>query len=181
MAQDAKDKEAKPAAEAAAPAAGATAELKAGSFTFKAPAGWKAKAEPRQMSAGGFTTAGKDGAAGLEADFYHFGAGGGGGVDANVTRWQRQFEPGEDGKAPEVAREELTFGENKALLVTIKGTFLSGPVMSPKKTPMPGYAMLGAILGSKEGDVFVKVTGPEATVEAARADVKKMIEAAYGK
>jgi hypothetical protein len=78
-------------------------------------------------------------------------------------------------------REELTFGDSKALIVTIKGTFLSGPAMSPNKTPMPGYAMLGAILESKDGDVFVKITGPEAATLATTEEVKTMVKAAFAK
>ena len=156
-------------------------ELKVGSFTFKIAAPWVAKAEPRMMSAGGFTLAGKGGAAPVEADFYHFGAGGGGGIEPNIKRWQSQFTAGADGKPPTMEREELTFGDSKALIVTIKGTFLSGPAMSPNKTPIPGYAMLGAILESKEGDVFVKITGPETATLATKEEVKAMVKAAFAK
>ena len=156
-------------------------ELKVGSFTFKVAAPWVAKAEPRMMSQGGFTRAGKDGSAAIEADFYHFGAGGGGGIEPNIKRWQSQFAPGADGAPPSMEREELTFGDGKALIVTLKGTFLSGPAMSATKTPMPGYAMLGAILESKEGDVFVKITGPEAATLATKEEVKAMVKAAFAK
>jgi hypothetical protein len=156
-------------------------ELKAGSFTFKVPAPWVAKAEPRMMSAGGFNLPGKDGADPVEADFYHFGAGGGGGIEPNIKRWQSQFTAGADGKAPVMEREELSFGSDKALLVTLKGTFLSGPAMSPNKTPKPGYAMLGAILPSKDGDVFIKITGPEAATLTTKEQVKSILKAAFAK
>ncbi len=53
--------------------------------------------------------------------------------------------------------------------------------MSATKTPMPGYAMLGAILESKEGDVFVKITGPEAATLATKEEVKAMVKAAFAK
>lgn len=157
------------------------AELKVGAYTFKVAAPWVAKKEPRAMSQGGFTLPGKDGAAPVEADFYHFGAGQGGGIEPNLRRWQSQFTPDADGKPAAIAREEITVGEQKALLVTIKGTFLSGPAMSPKKTPMPGYAMIGAILQSAEGDVFIKVTGPEAPALATKDEVKKIVTAALTK
>lgn len=156
-------------------------ELKVGSFNFKVAAPWTPKAEPRMMSAGGFTLPGKDGAAAVEADFYHFGAGQGGGIEPNLKRWQSQFKPGEDGAPPVMEREELTVGEHKALIVTLKGTFLSGPAMSANKTPMPGYAMLGAILQSPEGDVFVKITGPEKPTLATKDEVKAMVKAAFAK
>ena len=156
-------------------------ELKVGEFLFKVPAPWVAKAEPRMMSAGGFTLPGKDGAAPVEADFYHFGAGQGGGIEPNLKRWQGQFKPGADGAPPAIEREELTIGDSKALIVTIKGTFLSGPAMSPNKTPMPGYAMIGAILQSKEGDVFIKATGPEAVTLATKDGFKDIVKKAFAK
>lgn len=160
---------------------GKAAELKVGSFTFKVGSPWVPKAEPRMMSAGGFTIPGKEGADPIEADFYHFGAGQGGGVEPNLKRWQSQFQPGADGAPAVMEREELTVGDKKALIVTLKGTFLSGPAMSPNKVPKPGYAMLGAILQSAEGDVFVKITGPETTTLARKEDVKAMVKAAFAK
>lgn len=156
------------------------AELKVGGYTFKMAAPWEAKKQPGMMSAGGFTLPGKDGAAPIDADFYHFGKdqGGGGNVESNVRRWQSQFQPGADGKPAEAEREEVTVEGKKALLITIKGTFLKGPAMSPNKTPMPGYAMLGAILQNDDGNVFIKVTGPEAPTLATSADFKKVITTA---
>lgn len=166
--------EAKPAAETKA------ADLAVGGLTFKAAAPWQVKKEPRRMSAGGLTIPGKDKAAGIEADFYHFGAGGGGGVDANLQRWQKQFEPGDDGKLPEPKREEVTLAGKKVLFVTFKGTFLSGSVMDAKRTPMPGYTMTGIIIPSEEtGDIFIKVSGPDAAVAAASEDIKKLVSSAF--
>ncbi len=166
---------------AAACCSAAAGDLKVGSFTFAVGAPWVAKVEPRMMSAGGFTRPSKDGTAPVEVDFYHFGAGGGGGIEPNLKRWQSQFKPGEDGKAPAMEREELSVGEKKALIVTLKGTFLSGPAMSPNKTPLPNYAMLGAILQSAEGDVFIKVTGPEGAALAVKDEVKAIVKAAFAK
>lgn len=158
-------------------------DLKVGSFTFKIAAPWVAKASTSPMNKGGFTIPGKDGTAPVQADFYHFGAGQGGGTDANIKRWQTQFLPGDDGKPVPVSREEVSEGEGKpkAVMVTLKGTFLSGPVMAPKKTPMPGYAMIGVILESAEGDVFLKITGPEAATLAAKDDIKKFVITALTK
>ena len=160
---------------------GRAAELKVGSFTFKVSAPWIPKVEPRMMSAGGFTLTSKGGAAPVEADFYHFGSGGGGGIEPNLKRWQSQFTPGVDGKPVVMEREEIGSRSQKALLVTIKGTFLSGPAMSPNKVPMPNYVMLGAILSSSEGDVFLKVTGPEAATLAIKDQLKEIVKAALPK
>lgn len=164
----------KPAAEAK------STDLAAGGLTFKAVAPWVAKKEPRRMSAGGFTIPGKEGAAGVEADFYHFGGqGGGGDVEANVKRWQGQFQPDEDGKLPEGKREELTLGGKKLLFVTFKGTFLSGSVMDAKRTPMPGYTMTGIIIPTDDGSTFIKINGPDAAMTAAGENIKALIKSAF--
>ena len=174
-----KKSEDKPAAETPAPATLAS-DLKAGDLTFKVAAPWVLKKEPRRMSAGGCTIPGKDGAPAIEADFYHFGAGGGGGVEANVARWQKQFEPGDDGKLPEGKREEVAIGGRKVLFVTFKGTFLSGSVMDAKRTPMPGFTMTGIIIPSEEaGDMFIKIAGPDAAMAAAGDHIKKLISSAF--
>lgn len=158
-------------------------ELKVGAFTFQIAPPWVAKASTSPMNKGGFTIPGKDGAAPVQADFYHFGAGQGGGTDENIKRWQTQFLPGGDGKPVPISREEVSAGEGKAqaVMVTLKGTFLSGPVMAPKKTPMPGYAMIGVILESTEGNVYLKITGPEAATLVAKDDIKKFVIATLTK
>jgi len=46
---------------------------------------------------------------------------------------------------------------------------------------MPGYALLGAILESPGGDVFVKMTGPAAMVEAGGGSFLQMIKSAAAK
>lgn len=172
--------DAKPAAETKPAAEAKSADLAVGGVTFKAAAPWQVKKEPRRMSAGGLVIAGKAGAAGIEADFYHFGAGGGGGTEANIQRWQKQFEPGDDGKLPEAKREEVAIAGKKVLFVTFKGTFLSGSVLDAKRTPMPGYTMTGVIVPSEEsGDIFIKISGPDAAMAAAAEDVKKLVRSAF--
>ena len=46
---------------------------------------------------------------------------------------------------------------------------------------MPNYVMLGAILSSPEGDVFLKVTGPEAATLAIKDQLKEIVKAALPK
>jgi hypothetical protein len=159
---------------------GKTVDLEVGSLTFKSTAPWVAKKTARMMSAGGFTIPGKDKAAGVEADFYHFaGDGGGGDVDANIKRWQGQFEPGDDGNLPTPKKEEVTLGGKKVLFVTLKGTFLSGSVMDAKRTPLPGYTMTGIIIQTDDGSIFIKINAPDAVMKASEADVKKLVGSAF--
>jgi hypothetical protein len=162
----------------AAPAAAAAEPLKVGEFTFKAPDPWKTKGTPRPMSQGGFSLLTADGTKTIDADFYHFGAGEGGAIEANVSRWKGQFQPAEGTEAIKFERKQYTFGQRKATLVFIKGTFLSGGMFAAK-TPQPGSAMIGAILESEQGNVFVKFTGPEKDVDASKDAFMKLLGTAY--
>jgi hypothetical protein len=154
------------------------APLKVGEFTFKAVAPWKGKETPRPMSQGGFSLLSADGTKTIDADFYHFGSGQGGEIEANVARWKGQFQPAEGADNIKFERKLYTFGKRKATLVFIKGTFLSGGMFTPKK-PEPGSAMIGAILESAEGNVFVKFTGPEKDVDASKENFLKLLGTAY--
>jgi len=172
--------EKKPAADAKSDAAAKTADLKAGSLTFKAAAPWVAKKEPRRMSAGGYTIPGKDGAPGVEADIYHFGGpGGGGDDDANIARWQKQFVPDEDGALPEGKREDVAMGGKKVIFVTFKGTFLSGSVMDKERKPLPGYTMTGVIVPTDDGSIYFKIAGPDAEMAAAADHIKALVKSAF--
>lgn len=88
--------------------------------------------------------------------------GAGGGLAANVNRWRAQM-----GAAP-LSDEEIAalptrplFGQ-KATFVSVDGTF--SPGMGSNAT-YPNYRLLGLILSSSEGAVFVKMTGPKELVE----------------
>jgi hypothetical protein len=107
--------------------------------------------------------------------FYHFGFGQGGGVDANVTRWKKQFE-GE----VKVTPEKLSYDKQEVTIVMMEGTFLDGGIME-RKTPKEGYVLLGAIIPHAGGDVFLKMTGPKAVLLKAKGDFKKLVASAFTK
>ena len=111
-----------------------------------------------------------------EVTFFQFGAGQGGSVAENVSRWFGQF-PGSDEKRK---TETVQAGPVKVTYVSTEGTFSSGMPGGPT-TPMTGYALCGAILESSDGNVFIKMTGPEAIVKSSTEAFKKMVsEAAKG-
>ncbi len=107
--------------------------------------------------------------------FYHFGPGGAGGTQANVDRWLGQFAEPRDKINAKV--EDTTVGKHKVSYVSAEGTYKSGMPGGPQ-TPMPNYALMGAIIESGEGSVFVKMTGPKELTRSATADFKKMVESA---
>jgi len=103
-----------------------------------------------------------------DVTFFHFGAGQGGGVQANVDRWFGQFQNAKTGQTKE------TVGKTPVTFVQAEGTFSSG-MPGGATTPMANFAMRGAILERADGDVFVKMTGPAALVESAAAAFEKLV------
>ncbi|MFV0415682.1 MAG: hypothetical protein ACK5NG_04880 [Chthoniobacterales bacterium] len=107
--------------------------------------------------------------------FFHFGAGQGGSPEANIQRWLGQFE----GKPKDIDAKtaEVEVAGQKVIFVSAQGTFLSGMPGAPTQ-PLKNFALRGAILTSPDGDVFVKMTGPQQAVESSEAAFTKMIREA---
>jgi hypothetical protein len=146
-----------------------------GGNSFTAPAPW-AEGGEKGMFDKVVISYPVEGGKPILAKFSEFPAPGfGGGAEANLKRWVGQFEGG----APEMKREELKFGDVQVLLVTLNGTYLEGPMMSPNKTPRPDYTFLGAIITNAEYGTFVKFIGPKADVAKAADAFKKLVTSPF--
>jgi hypothetical protein len=102
----------------------------------------------------------------------------GGTVDMNIKRWAGQFEqkPGAGPKS-----EPRLVGDFKVTVVEMHGTWSgSGMPGTPAGPPKPGYALLGAIVDTST-PTFFKLTGPEKTVMAAKADFDKLVQSLRAK
>ncbi len=86
----------------------------------------------------------------------------GGTVDANIERWKGQF------KYPELKRSNLDSHGVKITFVELRGAYLEG--MGAAGNPKPGQVLLGAIAETQPDLTFFKMTGPEKSVDAAKAD-----------
>lgn len=161
------------------PCAGFSAEapktFSVSEFTFTRPANWEWVPSTSPMRKAELKVESKDKKEKAEVIFFYFGEGGAGGVKANVDRWLSQF------KEP---REKLNSKVDTAKInnrivtfVQAEGTYMSGMPFGPK-TPQPNSMLLGAILESAKGNVFVRMTGPAGLVKTAHGDFKKMIESA---
>lgn len=156
---------------AAAAKAADPVEFSVGSFTFARPEGWEWIAPTSPMRRAQLSVPGKDGGPPAEVTFFHFGAGQGGSVQANVDRWFKQFSDGyTDARTEQAGNTTVTF-------VKAEGTFASGMPGGPT-TPVKEYALRGAILESPSGDVYVKMTGPRAVVKQAAAALETMVREA---
>jgi len=151
------------------------AAFSVGSFEFERPEGWTWVVPTSPMRKAELSPPAVEGEASTEVTFFHFGAGQGGSPEANMQRWLSQFqEPIEQLNAQTA---ETLVGDNKVLLLSAEGTFLAGMPGGPT-TPMPDYALRSAILISSGGDVYVKMTGPKKSVDAAAGAFDAMISGA---
>lgn len=100
---------------------------------------------------------------------FHFGAGQGGGVMENATRWARQFRAADGEPA---APKQFTQGKVGTLTITrltMEGTYspaAMGPGMPPAE-PRDNWGMEALIIdGAPQGSLFLRLTGPAALVRA---------------
>lgn len=146
-------------------------EFRVGAFEFSRPAGWKWIVPSSGMRKAQLEVPGENHEK-AEITFFHFGPGQGGSVNANVERWFSQFPGGR------TSRSEASQGRTLVHYVQAQGTFQSGMPGGPT-TPLEAYALEGAILqDAQSGDVFVKMTGPEALVESSAPLLMDMINQA---
>ena len=146
--------------------------------TFTKPPKWVEQKTASRMRAAQFGVPGKDGKPAGECVFFYFGPGQGGGVKANVQRWIGQFAAT---PKPKQKVEEAKIEETPVVYVSCEGTFMSGPPFGGAKVSKPNYAMVAAILGTKPGYIFVKMTGPKETIDLTNVDFKKMVESGLKK
>lgn len=155
-------------------AADAPKPFRVGEFSFTAPPKWESVEVTSPMRKAQLKVPGKDGK-NAEVIFFYFGPGNAGGTKANVDRWLGQFEEGRDKINAKV--DETKAGNRTVTYVQAEGTYKSGMPGGPT-TPLPNTMLLGAILESAEGNVFVRMTGPLELVKSARDDFRKMIDTA---
>ena len=158
-----------------AQAADAPATFEVGEFKFTRPSSWEwvESASPmRKAQLKVNDTARKESA---EVVFFHFGEGGGGGTQANIDRWLGQFQEAREKLNPKI--ETATAAGRKVTYVQAEGTYMSG-LPGGSKTPQPGTLLLGGIIESDKGNVFIRMTGPAKLALSAKADFRKMVESA---
>ena len=150
-------------------AACAQESVNAGEFAFSYGPPWKNKPVSSSMRVAELTyDIADEKLADVDLVFFHF-PGGGGGTQANLDRWVKQFEG-----QPVTESSVESFGASKVHFLQVKGTYLDGPPFGGTKTPREGYMMLAAVVESEKGSVFLKMTGPEASIEAAKAAFKTL-------
>ncbi len=91
---------------------------------------------------------------------FHFGPGGGGGVEANIARWIGQMNL--EGSQP--YRDQFTVGNLRVHWVDAEGTLLASRIGAFPPTDQPGYRLLGAVVEGEGGPWFLRLIGPQKTL-----------------
>ncbi|MDB5384417.1 MAG: hypothetical protein JWM11_63 [Planctomycetaceae bacterium] len=103
---------------------------------------------------------------------FHFENGGGGGLQANIDRYTKQFDA--DERKLKILEGESAHG--KYTLIDLSGTWTRPFQKEPVKKP--NTRMLAVVLHTeKNGDYFVRLTGPNKTVTENAAKLRAAIAA----
>lgn len=103
---------------------------------------------------------------------YYFGPGQGGGVEPNLQRWMGEFQPLEKHDI-----KRLVPGGITVTRIGASGTYVAHSMRGPEEpAEKKSWGLLGAVVEGPQGDVFFKLIGPSAVVNAAAADFDRMLE-----
>jgi hypothetical protein len=104
---------------------------------------------------------------------FYFGPGQGGDAMANAERWAGQFaQPDGSSSVPAMKTSKSEVGGMQVLHVDVSGTYTNQMVSSEK---FPDYRLLGAVVEGPDANWFFKLTGPSATVDAAKPGFDALI------
>ncbi|MES1243332.1 MAG: hypothetical protein ABUT39_17095 [Acidobacteriota bacterium] len=147
-----------------------------GAIDFAVPANWQSEPPASSMRIAQAAIPGP-GEPGSLVVFY-FGAGGGGGVEANIQRWIDQMEvPAGTSPAPE------TFEANgyRVTWIDVPGTLKPSTMGTGPATEQPNSRLLGAVVEGAGGPWFFKATGPDSTISAERDNFLAMLKSVRAK
>ncbi|MCB1007422.1 MAG: hypothetical protein KDB94_00870 [Acidobacteria bacterium] len=141
----------------------------AAGFVFDLPERWVRQAPTSSMRIAQAEIPGEKGAALLS--IFHFGEGGGGGVEANLDRWIGQVEV-----APGVEPERGAFevGDYRVTWIDVSGTLVPTGMGGPDQ-PEPNSKLVGAVVEGAGGPWFFKAMGPAETLTGARDEFLAML------
>jgi hypothetical protein len=154
----------------------------AGPVSYEAPADWIVlpPKPPMRLAQWRLPGAGGDSEDG-QVVLYFFGAGQGGGVQANLDRWIGQMTQPDGGSSSEVARTEDWKQDTVAVtLVDVSGTFEDRMPGASEGASRPGFRMIAAVVEAPGGTVYAKATGPAPTIERFAPSIRRFLESMRG-
>ena len=145
-------------------------------FTFTRPANWEWVPSSSPMRKAELKVESKDKSEKAEVIFFYFGESNGGGAQANVDRWLTQFKEPREKLNSKVDTAKIN--DRTVTFVQAEGTYMSGMPGGGPQTPQQNAMLLGAILESDQGNVFIKMTGPAKLVKSSQETFNKMVRSA---
>jgi len=142
-------------------------------LTAPVPTGWISQPPASSMRLAQFQVPGSGQGDG-EVIFFYFGQGQGGSVEANTARWQSQF-TSPDGKPVKPNVGHLKVSGMPVTTVELTGTYARGMGMGPAGAPQPDQTLLVAVLETTQGNLYIQMHGPRATVAANREAFLAMV------
>jgi hypothetical protein len=153
---------------------GATVETQG--LDFELPAAWQMQKPSSGMRIAQATIPGAAGSG--ELAVFHFGAGQGGSVDANIDRWIQQMEVPSD-QSPQ--RDAFQVGNLAVTWVDVAGTLKASSMGMGPASAQPNSRMLGAVVEGPGGPWFFKATGPDEALRSERPAFLAMLRSARAK
>lgn len=133
-----------------------------GELRLKAPEGWVSERPSSGMRVSQYQLPAAEGdseAASLVV--YYFGAGQGGSVDANLDRWIGQMQSPKD----KAKTETTTVKGMKVTLLDVSGAYAGGDMGGGGAAQSkPNFRMRAGVIETPKGAYFIKLVGPEKTV-----------------
>lgn len=133
-------------------------------IVWKAPAKWTSSPNPNAMRLATYHVPAAAGAAD-EAELTVVRAGGS--TEANLDRWTKQFENPQG-----MERTTKTVHGLKVSTLEVQGVYQSTMAGGPPRT---GWMLRAAVVETEQGPYFFKLTGPSASVRAARGDFDALL------
>jgi hypothetical protein len=149
--------------------------IDAGGLTFQAPAAWKSNPPSSSMRRAELKVAPIGGdKEPAELVVFAF-PGGAGTVEANVQRWRSQFKDA-DGNPPRIESKTVKGKNVEVTRVETSGHYFPSQFPGrPKEPDRPNYRLLGAIAQTPTTGYFIKMVGPDKTMQAVRGDFDQLI------
>jgi hypothetical protein len=136
-------------------------------YRSSVPDAWVAETPKSAMRQLQFKVPAPDGGDVAEFVVYFFGPGQGGTLEANIERWQSQFQ-GPDGAAVQPTVTQIGTETIPATLVELRGSYGRSVGMGPGDDVQTDRMLLAGVIETPEGNLFPQMHGPADLVAAQR-------------
>ncbi|HKA29678.1 MAG TPA: hypothetical protein VKH82_09895 [Candidatus Binatia bacterium] len=161
----------------AVPAWADTLRSEAAGLRFHVPGDWARVPAPSDMRAAQFRVPHSEGdSEDAELVLFYFGEGKGGSADQNLERWTGQFtQP--DGKPSKEAAVVVirTVNGLKETSLDVAGAYQPAQMGGAGGEAKSGWRLLAAVIEGPGGPWFWRLTGPDATVKAAKPQFDELL------